>query len=275
MQNHSLFSFPELHRELRPDLLECASCRWLWPGLSFPSEEMKKIYFEPDSLPMKERQAEQCLRDMRFQEKEVLAGVPVQSLIEESNSAAVKKSIEISEIKKFAEHGAPIDPKLEENAHANLLGQKLLLWAWLSEEHILELRALEKSCNTGTSTLLSGVWDDGESEENTPFSGISFPLTSQKTDDADLFPAWKVVLRHCIHFYPKNAVFMLPERLYDEFMDLLDFQLASESDEVGEYLQKCFPSSKFIIAHTNLSQLCKSPRECDNRDLCFCLRERS
>ena len=202
--------FPELHPALRPELAAWQGWLSLWPGLPADGGDGRQR-FTPEGYPFSEREAALCLRDMRAMESAALSGVPLQALsVMQGGARAARQAAEQEELRQFMRTGEGAAPGAEALRQARLRGQKVLIWAWLLEERVLELRDLARHCS---GSLLEGALGEGDAAED--FGPLDDPASQPLRVDAGLLPPWRVMLEQAALFLPDGTALLVHADMAD------------------------------------------------------------
>ena len=166
-----------------------------WTGLS---QQKIDYTWHPDNLPLLPKETDACLRDIQNMGEIALSGVPIQALI---NTQSIKKEAqdinEIEAIESFINTENQSSIKNTETIHELYAAQKLLLWAWLMEEHAIQLQKVTKDFKENISKLTSPLGI----EEDSILADIN---TTQNIlgDEEVTLPNWKLVLENIVLFLP-------------------------------------------------------------------------
>lgn len=216
-----LCCFPEMHAALRPELAAWPACRRLWPGLP-DSEGAAQGCYIPADYPFAPREAAQCLNDMRAMESAALSGVPLQALSHmQGDGRAARQAAEAAELRRFRRTGECAAPEEEALRQQRLRAQKVLLWAWLLEARVLELRGLAEACSGGGTSLLAAALGEGDDDDD--FGVLASPAMGALNVDDGLMPPWRAVLEQATVFLPEGAVLVISPRMAEDMAEVVDF----------------------------------------------------
>ena len=221
MSDIFLCCFPEMHAALRPELAAWPACRRLWPGLPDTAGEAQGCHV-PADYPFAPREAAQCLNDMRAMESAALTGVPLQALSHmQGDGRAARQAAEAADLRRFRRTGQCAAPEEEALRQSRLRAQKVLLWAWLLEERVLELRGLADACSGGGASLLAAALGEGDTDDD--FGVLASPAMGRLAVDDGLMPPWRAVLEQASVFLPEGAVLVISRSMAEDMADVADF----------------------------------------------------
>lgn len=212
-QSLLIYCLPLLHVELAPPLAAgeeavvfsapdapCTLFR-MWPGLAKKPE----AYWSAPNFPFGATSAGHCVQQMEALGEAALSGVPMQTLASMDNAPDVqKKRKELRDIANFAQQGSTDSLAAEADQHKALqAAQKALLWAWLLEEKVLEMRTLmaSYSSNSGSIAAALGVEQD---DDDTALAGLA-ALDSSLDASLGILPPWSLVLENAALFLPDHS----------------------------------------------------------------------
>ncbi len=168
------------------------SVSYIWPGLPEPNENN----FVPSTFPFSPQEAAACLRDIQSMGEAALSGVPVQALMAPQRSRTQLQSIQEQEdLEKFIQTGQEPTASPEASIHELRQGQKFLLWAWLMEEHLLEVQRLTENYTLSAANLTAAL----EVEKDDALAGLEQIQNILSTDTFAL-PPWRLALENMALF---------------------------------------------------------------------------
>lgn len=188
-----LLLLPRLHRELArtPDVPPGA--RTLWPGLPQAPADA----FVPD-YPWTPAQARACLADFEQTCRAGAGGAPVLafSVADMLGAGGDLSPAERRALDELVGRQPAAPPAGEDAGEVarRLASQRALLLAWLQEQQVLELRALEQRVREGRFALAGLLGEGGEADAS----------AAPYADDAPL-PAWRAVLAAAAPFLPAGT----------------------------------------------------------------------
>lgn len=203
MKAAPLLRLPVLHPDtLLPSTAQAAiPGPHLWPGLP----HMPDGFWSPESYPFAPEQAAACLGDMRAASEAALAGASLQTLAaRDLGSGSTRDAEEIRTVVNFSRTGAAdgADGRVALE-RARSAAHKVLLWAWLLEERVRELRELARRYGDGKARLSEAI--GLEREDFLPgLSDLDTPLH----DEQDILPPWRPVLESAAPFLPPDVTLL-------------------------------------------------------------------
>ncbi len=200
------------------------SIHYFWPGLPEPSKQ----HFTPHELPFAPKEAAACLKDIQGMGDAALSGVPLQAFITPQQSRAQLQDIQEQEaLENFMQTGQGPAVQKEASLHELRQGQKLLLWAWLMEEHLLEVQRLTEDYSLTAAHLTSVL----EAEKDDALAGLELIQNILSTDTFAL-PPWRLCLENMALFLPKESAAIInhPQLVEHIQENATDFNLSPLSD---------------------------------------------
>lgn len=218
-----VFCLPLLHAalEMAAVVLPPAAVR-LWPGLP----GMPEGYWVAASYPFTPAAAQDCARQLESLSEAALSGVPMQTLAQmDATSAARRTRQELHDIDAFARNGdAPLasDPEAPRVLQA---AQKALLWAWLLEEKVLEVKKIMSTYMLDAPHLMDalGVEEDEDDKSLSLLASLDRNLDSTSL----MLPPWSMVLENASLFLPNNACLAVSGLMAADLRDRLTFSPAT------------------------------------------------
>ncbi len=197
-----LLYLPLLHSGLGKICREDLPAAYIWPGLPQAIENS----WTADKYPFSPKEAEACLKDIQSMSDAALSGVPLQAFVtKEHTRAELKKMEEQEAIAHFTSTGEQVASAKESaplaSVHQLRAAQKFLLWAWLMEEHLLEVQRLTENYTLGAANLTSALG----AEKDDALAGLEYIQNLLSTDTFAL-PPWRIVLENMAYFLPEHSV---------------------------------------------------------------------
>ncbi len=217
-----LLYLPLLHRNLgvtltcsktQDNIAQKKALQTFWPGLPEQAEHT----WLPAHYPFSPKEAEACLKDIQNMGQAALSGVPLQAFMtpqktrEQWRVAQEQEALQDFVDANTAEQTAAQTPEQEQatRLHHERAAQKFLLWAWLMEEHTLEVQSLTQkyAANAAQITDALGV----EKDDN--LSGLE--MIQSLLSSTVTLPPWKLVMENMALFLPEacTAVITHPEMI--------------------------------------------------------------
>jgi hypothetical protein len=219
--------FSEMHPALVHGAVVPAACRYFWPGLPEGMAEEAGLgaaeRFVPQAYPFAEKAAAVCLRDMQAMESAALSGVPLRALsAQEGNARAAKNLAELEDLQAFSQQGECANTTAREEAKARERAQKVLIWAWLLEERVLELQNMTAAYSRDAGTLIDAL-DVDDAEDMATL--LRMQHSSLQVDEG-LLPPWALLLGQMAFFLPHEAVLVLSPRVAADMEENISFHAA-------------------------------------------------
>lgn len=220
--------FSELHPALVQGAKVPAVCRFFWSGLpesvAVAAGLGETERFIPQAYPFTEKAAAVCLQDMQAMESAALSGVPLRALSSlMGNAREAKQLAEMEDLQTFSQQGECADTTASEQNKARERAQKVLLWAWLLEERVLELQKMTALYSRDAGMLINAL--DVDEEEN--MATLLAMQQSSLTVDDGLLPPWSLVLGQMALFLPQDAVLVASPRVAADLEERIAFSPAN------------------------------------------------
>lgn len=225
-----IYCVPLLHAELEApaDCLPIpAGAARLWPGLP----DMPAGFWAAPELPFAPAAAQDCVKQLEALSDAALSGVPMQTLAQmDSAPDAQQKRQELHDIAAFAQSGGSPLPPAVEPERALRAAQKSLLWAWLLEEKVLEVKKIMSAYTSNAAHIMDslGVEEDDDDKSLSLLAALDRNLDSTTV----MLPPWPLVLENAALFLPEGALLLVDSSgaMADDLRDRLNF--APAADEV-------------------------------------------
>lgn len=222
-----VYCLPLLHPSLERGALSCppGTALRVWPGLPhMPTEG----YWASASYPFAGDAAKSCVQQMEQLSEAALSGVPMQTLASMGNAPDVqKKRKELQDIDKFTRSGVN-PPHIQDSAKVLEAAQKALLWAWLLEEKLLELKGIMGTYSDNAAHLMDAL--GVEADDHDTGLALLASLDRELDTSSPMLPPWPMVLENAAIFLPDNAVIAVTsEAMAADLRDRLTFSPASEA----------------------------------------------
>lgn len=215
----TVFCLPLLHAslELAPVVLPPAAVR-LWPGLP----DMPVGYWAPTGYPLGLAAVQDCARQLEALSEAALSGVPMQTLAQmDSAPTAQQKRQELADIDTFARGGlAPVSSEPDSPA-VLLAAQKTLLWAWLLEEKVLEVKNIMNTYMHNAPQLVESL--GVEVDDDNKALALLAELDRNLDTTSMMLPPWPMVLENASLFLPDTACIAVSGPMADDLRDRLTF----------------------------------------------------
>lgn len=220
-----VYCLPLLHSSLERPEVSCppATALRVWPGLPhMPAEG----YWASASYPFAGDAAKSCVQQMEQLSEAALSGVPMQTLASMGNAPDVqKKRKELQDIDKFTRSG--VNPThIQDSAKVLEAAQKALLWAWLLEEKLLELKGIMGTYSDNAAHLMDAL--GVEADDHDTGLALLASLDRELDTSSPMLPPWPMVLENAAIFLPDNAVIAVTsDTMAADLRDRLTFAPAS------------------------------------------------
>ncbi len=193
-----LLCLPLMHKDLGLTLPDAFAAQKVlfWPGLPLQAKEDSAQNFMAQSFPFSPQEAAACLKDIQSMGEAALSGVPLQALLAPQRSRAQLQEIQEQEdLESFIQTGQEPAPQSEASIHELRQGQKFLLWAWLMEEHLLEVQRLTENYTFSAAQLTSAL----EVEKDEALAGLE-QIQNMLSSDTFALPPWHLTLENMALF---------------------------------------------------------------------------
>lgn len=226
----TIYCVPLLHAALEGPVSDGlpipASAVRLWPGLP----NMPAGFWAASSLPFTPAAAQDCIKQLEALSEAALSGVPMQTLAQmDSAPDAQKKRQELHDIAVFAQSGEAALPKAVEPERALRAAQKSLLWAWLLEEKVLEVKKIMSAYTSNASHVMDSlcVEEDDDDKALSLLAALDRNLDSTTV----MLPPWPMVLENVALFLPEGALLLVDNSgdMANDLRDRLNFAPAPDS----------------------------------------------
>lgn len=221
-----IYCLPVLHHALTETTLRplpVVAVR-VWPGLpNMPDTG----YWAAPNYPFDAAAAQDCMQQLEALSEAALSGVPMQTLASmDSASDTKKRRQELDDIATFARSGGVTAPAEPEALKVLQAAQKSLLWAWLLEEKVLEVKNIMGNYAHNAPHLMDalGVEDEDDDKALSLLASLNSTLDSTSL----MLPPWSMVLENASLFLPEEACIAVDATMADELQDRLTFAPASE-----------------------------------------------
>lgn len=218
-----VFCLPLLHASLEAAavLLPPTAVR-LWPGLP----NMPAGYWAAADYPFSPAAAQDCARQLESLSEAALSGVPMQTLAQmDSAPAAQRTRQELADIDTFARGGLVGAPSGPESPTVLQAAQKMLLWAWLLEEKVLEVKKIMSTYMHSAPQLVEALGVEVDDDDKA--LSLLAELDRNLDTTSMMLPPWTMVLENVSLFLPDNACIAVSGPMADELRDRLTFSPAA------------------------------------------------
>ncbi|MEG2173827.1 MAG: hypothetical protein RRY29_11320 [Desulfovibrionaceae bacterium] len=225
VQSSLLYVLPFLHTALADGSMPATGALRLWPGLpDMPSTG----YWSAPEYPFAPPRAQECMQQLEALSEAALSGVPMQTLASmDSAPEAQKRRKELDDIAAFANSGASPSPKGPEAVRVMQAAQKALLWAWLLEEKVLEVKKIMGTYVQDAPHVMDALGVEAD-DDDTVLSLLA-SLDRSLDNTTVMLPPWLMVLENAALFLPDQAFIGVEGGMADELYDRLTFMPASVS----------------------------------------------
>ncbi len=207
---------------------EVHNAAYLWPGLP---EQANRTWL-PSTYPFTPQEAAACLKDIQNMGEAALSGVPLQAFVTpQKTRSELKKVQEQEDIESFIATGQEPVRTEAESIHMRRAAQKFLLWAWLMEEHLLEVQKLTQNYATNATEITSALGV----EKDDALAGLEYIQNLLSTDTFAL-PPWKLVVENMAFFLPSSCSALINHPEMAEHI-LENYPTQPLSDALKEVLQ--------------------------------------
>lgn len=220
-----IFLLPLLHAPLDNAAPFCppATALRLWPGLpDMPSQG----YWTAADYPFSASAAEDCVRQMESLSEAALSGVPMQTLASMEMAPEVQKARkEWQDVAKFGCSGLPPSTAVDSKKVLQA-AQKALLWAWLLEEKVLEIKGIMGNYTNNAAHLMDALGVEADDAD----TGLDFVASLDRVLDnsTPMLPPWAMVLENAALFLPDAAIIAVnSEGMAADLRDRLAFSPAT------------------------------------------------
>lgn len=221
-----IYCLPVLHHALAEPILQPlpVTAVRVWPGL--PNMPDTGYWVAPD-YPFDAAAAQDCLQQLEALSEAALSGVPMQTLASMDSAPDTKKRRqELDDIATFARSGAVPASAGPEALKVLQAAQKSLLWAWLLEEKVLEVKNIMGSYAHNAPHLMDALGVEDEDDDKT--LSLLASLNSTLDSTSVMLPPWPMVLENASLFLPEDACIAVDAAMANELQDRLTFAPAPE-----------------------------------------------
>lgn len=217
------FCLPLLHTALESaDVVLPHAALRLWPGLP----DMPAGYWAAADYPFSPAAAQDCARQLESLSEAALSGVPMQTLAQmDSAPAAQRTRKELADIDAFARGGAALAPSGPQSPTALQAAQKILLWAWLLEEKVLEVKKIMNTYMSSAPQLVESLGVEVDDDDKA--LSLLAALDRNLDTTAMMLPPWPLVLENASLFLPDNACIVVSGPMAGDLRDRLTFSPAA------------------------------------------------